>query len=219
MGLNPIAVTKFYVLQKGAPLPASPGFIYRIGAPGSNSVYIGQTHLNPKGRLTEHQYSTKLKRHVNLFLMHFLEKHKDTISFIYWSTLDMDYSECWHMAEHKRCGFVLMNLKEGGSKGAHNQETKDKIGAANRALGWPSLKKIHATQAELGYPALKKALMVNAARGFPNLKKNHKASEAAGYPSLKRGRATQSAAGHPELKKGHATQSARAAERRMNQSK
>jgi hypothetical protein len=186
------------------------GFVYRIGASKSLRVYIGQTKNDPpKIRLWEHKKLAKACVHPNPLLARFILKHIADLSFISWAVVDMDRSECWHISEHRKRGFVVMNLKEGGSNGSHTLQTKIKIGNANRGrvLSAEHKAKISTQMRGKVLSAETRGKMSARLKANPPA---HLKSEAA------KGRASQASKGNPELKKGHETQSRLAAERKLS---
>lgn len=104
------------------------GYIYRIIAPGSRSVYVGQS-TNPLRRLKQHR-----ARPCNPALANFLRKHPDA-EIYFWPVLDMAAEEIADEAECRALGFNVLNCAPcGGKPPGHggNPETLAKIAAASR---------------------------------------------------------------------------------------
>lgn len=84
------------------------GHVYRISAPNSNSVYVGQT-INPRRRWRYHRWEATKGTHNNPALQNFLRKHSDAV-FYSWPVFDMCEAE---KAEERLCrdmGFQLLNI-------------------------------------------------------------------------------------------------------------
>jgi predicted GIY-YIG superfamily endonuclease len=88
---------------------AREGYIYRIIAPGSNSVYVGQSY-DPHKRFKQH----KRFRGDNPKLANWLRKHPDA-EIYFWPVIDMDAEEIADEAECRRLGYDLLNLIPCGS--------------------------------------------------------------------------------------------------------
>lgn len=104
------------------------GFIYRISAPSSNSVYVGQS-INPQKRFKQHKSSRQ-----NPALSSFLKKHADAIMYS-WPVFNMNSEE---IEEEKLCrdmGFNLLNCFPCGGPSVRGRtltpEHRAKIGRAN----------------------------------------------------------------------------------------
>ena len=85
------------------------GYVYRIIAPGSNSVYVGQSY-DPHKRFKQH----KRFRGDNPKLANWLKKHPDA-EIYFWPVIDMDQGEIEDEAECRALGYDLLNLIPCGS--------------------------------------------------------------------------------------------------------
>ena len=110
------------------------GYVYRIIAPGSNSVYVGQS-LDPVKRFKQHKSSKE-----NPALARFLKKHTDA-EIYFWPVIDMVEEE---IADEQLCrdmGFSLLNCAPCGGrppspKGRkHTAEAREKVVQAQEQLG------------------------------------------------------------------------------------
>jgi group I intron endonuclease len=106
--------------------------IYKITSP-TGRVYIGQSHdIIDRFRCYKRLKCKKQTRLYASFIKHGVENHSFEI-LIECQTAELDYIETKFILEYnstnKKCG---LNLKEGGAYGKHNEETKEKIGKANK---------------------------------------------------------------------------------------
>ena len=110
------------------------GYVYRIIAPGSNSVYVGQS-IAPLKRCCAHKIST-----INPALVNFLKKHPDA-EIYFWPVLDMDAEEIADEAECRALGFSLLNCApcggrppgwKGKKRPPFSAEWREKMGVVNR---------------------------------------------------------------------------------------
>jgi predicted GIY-YIG superfamily endonuclease len=112
---------------------ARAGYIYRIIAPGSNSVYVGQSY-SPHARFKQHK-----ARPCNPALAHFLRKHPDA-EIYFWPVIDMDAGEIEDEAECRALGYNLLNCIPCGSAPptslgrVQSVETRTKIREALRGI-------------------------------------------------------------------------------------
>lgn len=101
--------------------------IYKITSP-SGRVYIGQSHnielrfslyckLNCKGQRL--LYNSLLKHTPEKHIFEVIHQLPDDVS-----QQVLDAYEIHYISQYKACGLKVMNLKEGGSKGKHSDETK-----------------------------------------------------------------------------------------------
>jgi hypothetical protein len=108
------------------------GYVYRIIAPGSNSVYVGQS-INPSRRFKQH------KRHTSSpGLANFLKKHPDA-TIHPWPTNDMDADEIADAQLCRDMGFNLLNFAScgGGSPmlgRKHTPETLKKMSESQKKI-------------------------------------------------------------------------------------
>ena len=84
------------------------GFVYRISAPNSDCIYVGQSR-NPETRWKQHIAYARRGVHENPRMQKFLTKHTDAI-MLYWPVLDMSASEIDYERTQRESGFDLMNL-------------------------------------------------------------------------------------------------------------
>lgn len=133
--------------------------IYRITSP-TNKVYIGQTR-NVKDRFR--RYKSLLCKNQTIIYNSLLKYGIDQHSFSIIQELDNNISqeelnklECFFINYYKEHGFILMNIREGGSNGKHSEETKKKIGLSNqgksrgKGFKWSDLqKKQHSERIQL----------------------------------------------------------------------
>ena len=84
------------------------GYVYRIIAPGSKCVYIGQS-INPKKRFRVHKWESAKGRHNNPVLQNFLRKHADAEMY-FWPTDDMCAEEKADEALCREMGLTLLNI-------------------------------------------------------------------------------------------------------------
>ena len=85
------------------------GYVYRIVARGSNSVYVGQS-VDPVKRFRQHRV-----RPSNPALANFLKKHPDA-EIYFWPVLDMVAEEIADEAECRSLGFRLLNCAPCGGR-------------------------------------------------------------------------------------------------------
>lgn len=107
--------------------------IYRIINP-NNSVYIGQS-INwynrkyfYKSGVFKYPYRSAIS---NSIIKHGYDSHN--ISIIHELPHDiskevLDAYECFYIQQYKDCGFKMLNLRGGGSRGRHNDATVKRIG-------------------------------------------------------------------------------------------
>lgn len=105
--------------------------IYKITSP-SGAIYIGQS-WDIKARFAYHR-CLKIKSGCS-FINRSLIKYgcvNHVFEIIHELPHDVDQSvldtyEILYMSQYKECGIVLMNIKEGGSRGKHSELSKQKI--------------------------------------------------------------------------------------------
>lgn len=110
--------------------------IYKITSP-SGKIYIGQG-FDLKRRFREYTYAWKSKQQVKLFASfqkYGNSKHKFEVIHelpedITQSVLD-NYEQLY-MDLYRHCGIELMNIREAGSRGKHNEESKRKLSIAHK---------------------------------------------------------------------------------------
>jgi hypothetical protein len=81
------------------------GYVYRIIAPGSNSVYVGQS-VEPLKRFIQHKSNARGTVPANPALSNFLRKHPDA-EIYFWPAIDMDAEE---VADEQLCRDMGLNL-------------------------------------------------------------------------------------------------------------
>jgi predicted GIY-YIG superfamily endonuclease len=108
------------------------GYVYRIIAPGSNSVYVGQSY-DPHKRFKQH----KRFRGDNPKLSNWLKKHTDA-EIYFWPVIDMDAEEIADEAECRRLGYDLLNLIPCGSIPPNSKGRKytPEVVASKTAARW-----------------------------------------------------------------------------------
>lgn len=110
--------------------------IYKITSP-SNRVYIGQSWNIDKRKKDHRNYkgATILANSIKKygFDSHFFEVVHELPNDVEQKVLD-DYEQLYIDA-YRNCGLVLMNLKEGGSKGKHSEELRRKMSIAKQGMG------------------------------------------------------------------------------------
>jgi hypothetical protein len=132
-------------------MPPTEGYVYRIIAPGSNSVYVGQS-VEPLRRFRTHKY-----RRDNPALTSFLKKHSDA-EIYFWPVLDMDAEE---IADEQLCrdmGFHLLNCTPCGGKppgmkkgGIHTAAARVKISAAQKGRKRSAETRARMSAAKMGH--------------------------------------------------------------------
>jgi group I intron endonuclease len=104
--------------------------IYKITSP-TNKVYIGQSwNIEKRKSKYKNLDCERQPKIYNSLLKYGWEEHKFQV--IHELPIDvsqdvLDTYEIFYINQYKDCGIELMNVKEGGGYGKHNQETKDKI--------------------------------------------------------------------------------------------
>ena len=105
--------------------------IYKITSP-TNKIYIGQS-WDIKNRWKGYKY-TKQNKSINKlqssFIKYGLKNH--IFEIIHELPYDitqniLDNYEILYIQLYKNCGFTLLNIRDGGSKGKLSQETKNKL--------------------------------------------------------------------------------------------
>ena len=118
--------------------------IYKITSP-SGRVYIGQsTSILHRWRMYRSRAKCLSQQPAlfNSFQKHGVENHRFDILAWYSAGCDkdtLDLRECELIAEYKARGVQLLNIAEGGRGARHSDETKKKIGDANRGNKRPDL--------------------------------------------------------------------------------
>jgi predicted GIY-YIG superfamily endonuclease len=108
-----------------------PGYIYRIIAPGSNSVYVGQS-TQPVERFRQHRRAARRGDHDNPAVQRFLRKHENA-EMHFWPVLDMDAEEIADEALCREMGFCSLNLIPcGGAVPTRSADVCAKISATMR---------------------------------------------------------------------------------------
>lgn len=109
--------------------------IYRITSP-SGRVNIGQSWNIDYRRGCYKRIACKGQRLVYASLKKYgWELHKFEILQEFPDTITQDYLdevEILFIAQYKECGFEMMNIKEGGSKGKNSVETRKRISESNK---------------------------------------------------------------------------------------
>jgi len=107
----------------------NPG-IYRITSP-TQRVYIGQTwNLHARIRSYRAMHCKTQKVLYRSLSKHKVESHKiEVLAELPFDTTQdiLDNFEILYISQHKECGFKMMNIKEGGSRGKHGEITKLKF--------------------------------------------------------------------------------------------
>lgn len=122
--------------------------VYRITSP-SGAVYIGQSwDILDRWRIYKSRPCKDQPRLYNSFQKHGTTNHQFEI--LLWfsagcSQAVLDQREREQIADHKRRGLTLLNVMEGGRGSRHSEETKAKIGAANRGNKRPDLAEYNRT--------------------------------------------------------------------------
>ncbi len=104
--------------------------IYKLTSP-SGKIYIGQS-WNVKKRLCNYKnlYCKTQTKLYNSLKKHGFDNHiidilqdlpEDTTQNV------MDTYEKFYIDQYKECGYILLNLREAGSRGRHSEETKKKM--------------------------------------------------------------------------------------------
>lgn len=116
--------------------------VYKITSP-SGAVYVGQSwDILARWKSYKSYRHQDQPRLFNSFKKHGAENHKFEI--IAWfsagcSQQALDDYERQHIADLKAQGIPLLNIMEGGRGGRHSEESKRKIGEANRNSKRPDL--------------------------------------------------------------------------------
>lgn len=103
--------------------------IYKITSP-SGRMYIGQS-WNIKKRWKDHRNAKKLHGR----LVESLKKYgwkNHIFEIVHELPLDVDQSvmdvyECLYIAQYQSLGFKILNLRTGGARGKHTEESKNKM--------------------------------------------------------------------------------------------
>jgi group I intron endonuclease len=115
------------------------GCVYLITNVISGKVYVGQT-VSPRERWVKHVWDLNNQRHQNSHLQRAWERYGAdafTFSIIEECTCDLlDKTEQQWMDRLRADGVVLYNNKEGGMRGSHTPETRQRIAAAGRGRVW-----------------------------------------------------------------------------------
>lgn len=111
------------------------GYVYRIIAPNSKCVYVGQS-VNPKKRFRAHKWESAKGRHNNPALQNFLQKHADAEMY-FWPTEDMCAEEKADEALCREMGLTLLNIAACGEPSPTlgrkaSAETRAKLSAARK---------------------------------------------------------------------------------------
>lgn len=105
--------------------------IYKISSP-SNSVYIGQS-INIKRRFAQHKCESYHKKLIKLnrsFNKYGVNYHDFEILYVFPEDVGnevLTIYEQFYIDQFKEAGFVMLNSKEAGSRGAHDLATRKKI--------------------------------------------------------------------------------------------
>lgn len=103
------------------------GYIYKITNKQDNKLYIGQTTQDLEERWRHHKYKNSncryLKSAINKYGIENFEFKLICICF----DNDLDKNEIYYMKKYNTLAPNGYNLREGGNRGKHNEETKKKI--------------------------------------------------------------------------------------------
>ena len=109
--------------------------IYKITCLITNKIYIGQS-INIEYRFNQYKYGSA-KNQIKLYnslKKYGILNHKFEIieTFNKFDKELLTEREQYFMDYHRENGWVLLNVKEAGSNGRHNNDTKLKIGESNK---------------------------------------------------------------------------------------
>ena len=112
--------------------------IYKITS-ATDKIYIGQSwNINKRFREYKNLYCSKQLKIYNSIIKHGWKNHKFEIIHQLPSDISqnvMDGYEIFYWQQYKDCGFDMLNIREPGSQGKHDQETIDRIVKTNRDRG------------------------------------------------------------------------------------
>lgn len=106
--------------------------LYKIISP-SNNVYIGQSRdiLKRWSRYKDINSAQRQPSVLRSFKKYGIDKHKfEIITELPKDVTQkvLDEYEIFYIQQYKECGFILLNIKEGGLFGSHGEKTRIKIG-------------------------------------------------------------------------------------------
>ena len=158
--------------------------IYKITSP-TESVYIGQS-WNLEKRAKNYK-GLQCKRQVKLYnslVKYSWEKH--TFEIIHElsgenTQLELDYWETFYWQKCKDEGLEMLNVKEPGSRGRLPEESRKKIGEANKKRIWSEESKLKVSNTQKGKPGTPhteetKRKLSELKKGKPNPNKGKPAS-------------------------------------------